>query len=124
VHLPAAGPGGDDEEVDDGRQPGEVENEGVAAAVFVGNLCDATRGLLAELLSEQKICISTGEDDRDHAHQFDEDVQAGPLVSLNGSPTVSPTTAALWASVPFAAVGSRLRCTSWRCPRRRRRWPS
>jgi hypothetical protein len=25
----------------------------------------------------------------------------GPLVSLNGSPTVSPTTAALWASVPL-----------------------
>ena len=25
----------------------------------------------------------------------------GPLVSLNGSPTVSPTTAALWQSEPF-----------------------
>ena len=25
----------------------------------------------------------------------------GPAVSLNGSPTVSPTTAALWASEPF-----------------------
>jgi hypothetical protein len=25
----------------------------------------------------------------------------GPLVSLNGSPTVSPVTAALWGSLPF-----------------------
>lgn len=27
--------------------------------------------------------------------------RAGPDVSFNGSPTVSPTTAALWMSVPF-----------------------
>lgn len=28
-------------------------------------------------------------------------LRAGPDVSFNGSPTVSPTTAALWMSVPF-----------------------
>lgn len=28
----------------------------------------------------------------------------GPDVSLRGSPTVSPTTAALWMSVPFLMV--------------------
>ena len=28
-------------------------------------------------------------------------MREGPEVSLNGSPTVSPTTAALWASDPF-----------------------
>ena len=28
-------------------------------------------------------------------------LSAGPAVSLNGSPTVSPMTAALWASEPF-----------------------
>jgi hypothetical protein len=31
---------------------------------------------------------------------------AGPAVSLNGSPTVSPTTVAACASVPFSAVVS------------------
>ena len=29
---------------------------------------------------------------------------AGPDVSFNGSPTVSPTTAALWMSVPFVTL--------------------
>jgi len=29
----------------------------------------------------------------------------GPEVSLSGSPTVSPTTAALWVSVPFVTPG-------------------
>ena len=33
---------------------------------------------------------------------------AGPLVSLNGSPMVSPTTAALWASRALAAEGAGL----------------
>lgn len=28
-------------------------------------------------------------------------LRAGPEVSFNGSPTVSPTTAALWTSEPF-----------------------
>ena len=28
-------------------------------------------------------------------------LRAGPAVSLNGSPTVSPTTAALWVSLPL-----------------------
>ena len=28
-------------------------------------------------------------------------LRLGPEVSLNGSPTVSPTTVALWASLPF-----------------------
>lgn len=28
-------------------------------------------------------------------------LRLGPLVSFNGSPTVSPTTAALWTSLPF-----------------------
>ena len=32
----------------------------------------------------------------------------GPDVSLNGSPTVSPTTAALWASEPFPFSPSRV----------------
>ena len=31
-------------------------------------------------------------------------LMAGPAVSLKGSPTVSPTTPALWLSLPFAAV--------------------
>lgn len=30
--------------------------------------------------------------------------KAGPEVSFNGSPTVSPTTAALWMSVPFVTL--------------------
>jgi len=33
----------------------------------------------------------------------------GPEVSLHGSPTVSPTTAALWASLPFPPEESQLR---------------
>jgi hypothetical protein len=32
---------------------------------------------------------------------FNRMFMAGPEVSLNGSPTVSPTTAALWGSEPF-----------------------
>lgn len=31
-------------------------------------------------------------------------LRAGPEVSLSGSPTVSPTTAALWISLPFLTV--------------------
>ena len=30
--------------------------------------------------------------------------RAGPEVSLRGSPTVSPTTAALWTSLPLTIV--------------------
>jgi len=30
--------------------------------------------------------------------------KAGPEVSFKGSPTVSPTTAALWISVPFLTL--------------------
>ena len=30
--------------------------------------------------------------------------KAGPEVSFNGSPTVSPTTAALWISDPFLTM--------------------
>ena len=52
----------------------------------------------------------------------------GPAVSLNGSPTVSPTTAAACAAGLLAdhvavlvRAGGPTRCTSWRCPRRRRR---
>jgi len=49
-------------------------------------------------------------------------LMAGPAVSLSGSPTVSPVTAALCASEPLHR-NCRLRSTSWRCPTRRRRWP-
>lgn len=38
---------------------------------------------------------------------------AGPEVSLRGSPTVSPTTAALWISLPFLTC---LPCSSWSAP--------
>jgi len=31
-------------------------------------------------------------------------LRAGPEVSLSGSPTVSPTTAALWIYVPFLTI--------------------
>ena len=35
------------------------------------------------------------------AINFTKMLSAGPEVSFNGSPTVSPTTAALWISEPF-----------------------
>ena len=48
---------------------------------------------------------------------------AGPAVSLNGSPTVSPMTVAACAARALAAVVRRPRRSSSRCPRRRRSWP-
>ena len=41
----------------------------------------------------------------------------GPVVSLNGSPTVSPTTEAAWASLPCRRIPP-LQCTSSHCPKR------
>src|SRR2546425_11228298 len=41
------------------------------------------------------------QDQRHRTQQFDQHVQRRPAVSLNGSPTVSPTTAALWGAPPL-----------------------
>lgn len=38
------------------------------------------------------------------AISFTKIFKAGPDVSFNGSPTVSPTTAALWISDPFLTI--------------------
>ena len=48
-------------------------------------------------------------------------LMAGPAVSLNGSPTVSPVTEAAWASGALAAVGAVLDELLGVVPRRRRR---
>ncbi len=57
---------------------------------------DRRGGRWAALANEQR-----GENKRDRRQQLHQDVERGPAVSLNGSPTVSPTTAAAWASEPL-----------------------
>lgn len=48
----------------------------------------------------------------------------GPDVSLNGSPTVSPTTAALCLSEPFYPLCIQLLFVSYRCPKLHQHLPS
>src|SRR6059058_1018253 len=53
--------------------------------------------------SPSRVCLNQErrDDEGDGGQQFHKDVQGRPCGILNGSPTVSPTTAALWVGLPL-----------------------